>query len=481
MIVVASLLPATAAAHSFVEPYLLPVPFWLYVYACAATLVATFAIFGYFLGRESAHDTASISSIASLPTAATGTRFLLASLRGGALACLLLTVVAGFVGSGDPLRNIAMPLFWMVFLLGFAYVVALIGDLFELANPWRTIVDFIARVVPTFDRPRLAYPHWLGYYPALALYMSLIWLELFVLPRPATLSTALTIYTLITLAGVSAFGSRQWFHHGEMFSVFFRIVSWAAPIEYVAAKDFIRVRLRPPLRGAIDARPEHASLVLFILFMLSSTAYDAIHDTEFWLELYWQHLVHIAQPLWGTDMVQSQNVLMRGYFIYQRLGLLLSPLAYFGLYVLMLAWAKRLTRSPIPVRKLALDFAPSLVPIAIVYNVTHYYTLLLMQVSKLGRVATDPFGLGWNLFGLGMPEPASLLDMGFVWHSQVALVLIGHVSSVYLAHVAAMRVFANRRQAIVSQLPLLVLMVAYTAIGLYILSLPIGSPQIVGD
>jgi len=133
------------------------------------------------------------------------------------------------------------------------------------------------------------------------------------------------------------------------------------------------------------------------------------------------------------------------------------------------------------VRKLALDFAPSLVPIAIVYNVTHYYTLLLMQVSKLGRVATDPFGLGWNLFGLGMPEPASLLDMGFVWHSQVALVLIGHVSSVYLAHVAAMRVFANRRQAIVSQLPLLLLMVAYTAIGLYILSLPIGSPQIVGD
>jgi len=70
----------------------------------------------------------------------------------------------------------------------------------------------------------------------------------------------------------------------------------------------------------------------------------------------------------------------------------------------------------IRVRKLALDFAPSLVPIAIVYNVTHYYTLLLMQVSKLGRVATDPFGFDgtssvsasrsrrrcstWDLFGI---------------------------------------------------------------------------------
>jgi hypothetical protein len=40
----------------------------------------------------------------------------------------------------------------------------------------------------------------------------------------------------------------------------------------------------------------------------------------------------------------------------------------------------------------------------------------------------------------------------------------------------AVRTFANRRP-VVSQLPTLVLMVAYTVVGLWILSLPLGAEQ----
>jgi Na+-driven multidrug efflux pump len=63
--------------------------------------------------------------------------------------------------------------------------------------------------------------------------------------------------------------------------------------------------------------------------------------------------------------------------------------------------------------------------------------------------------------------------MGAVWHTQVALILVGHVVSVYLAHIIGANTYHTRRQVIVSQLSLLFLMVALTIIGLWVLSLPL--------
>ena len=38
--------PTAATAHTLVVPYTLPVPFWMYLFACGATLVLTFAALG---------------------------------------------------------------------------------------------------------------------------------------------------------------------------------------------------------------------------------------------------------------------------------------------------------------------------------------------------------------------------------------------------------------------------------------------------
>jgi hypothetical protein len=54
------------------------------------------------------------------------------------------------------------------------------------------------------------------------------------------------------------------------------------------------------------------------------------------------------------------------------------------------------------------------------------------------------------------------------------VLLAGHLVSIYLAHLTAMRIAANGR-VVLSQLPLLVLMVVYTVVGLWILSLPLGA------
>jgi hypothetical protein len=59
------------------------------------------------------------------------------------------------------------------------------------------------------------------------------------------------------------------------------------------------------------------------------------------------------------------------------------------------------------------------------------------------------------------------------WYGAVAIIVLGHVIAVYLAHMAALRLFGSHRGALVSQIPMLLLMVAYTSLSLWILAQPI--------
>ncbi len=65
------------------------------------------------------------------------------------------------------------------------------------------------------------------------------------------------------------------------------------------------------------------------------------------------------------------------------------------------------------------------------------------------------------------------MDAAFVWYSQVALIVAGHVIAVYLAHLISPRYFGGSKRALRSQAPMLVLMILYTISSLWILSQPI--------
>jgi hypothetical protein len=346
-------------------------------------------------------------------------------------------------------------------------------------NPWRVLVDWTEKLGINLSRPRVRYPKRLGYIPALAFYMALIWIELFTLPRPYLLSIALTAYTAANIVGAFLVGKETWFEYGELFGVFFFLVGTMAPVEYLdaPANGPARIRLRPPFVAALYERQKHASLAVFVLFMLSSTTYDAIHETFFWVSLYWQRLLPLLQPLWGDDVIQAQTAVTGWYVVYQRLGLVISPFLYLLFYLLVLACARVITKTRVPLSVLVSRFALSLVPIALVYHATHYYTVLITQLPSLLHLASDPFGWGWRLFPAAT-NPQVPLDMGFIWHTQVILMLGGHVVAVYLAHMMALVAFRSHAHGVLSQIPMLVLMVVYTCVGLWALSLPLALPQV---
>jgi hypothetical protein len=124
-----------------------------------------------------------------------------------------------------------------------------------------------------------------------------------------------------------------------------------------------------------------------------------------------------------------------------------------------------------------LRFAPTLLPIALAYHFTHYYTLLFTQGALLPWLLADPLGSGstWAWRWLGVPR-ASIPDAGLVWHTQVAVILAGHIVSVVLAHRVALEVYPSRWAATLSQLPMLLLMLLYTGSGLWILAQPLNPP-----
>ena len=181
-------LPSAASAHVFIQPYVLPVPFWMYLYACAATLVVSFAIVGYFVSSPITLQTYRTWDILREGSAwQAAWRWIVRGLRAGAVACLVLTITVGLFGPADPRANIGMTMFWVLFLLGFMYVTALVGNLYELINPLKTLVEWAEACGLELSRGPIRYPGGLGYIPAFAFYMALIWIELFALPRPSSL------------------------------------------------------------------------------------------------------------------------------------------------------------------------------------------------------------------------------------------------------------------------------------------------------
>ena len=461
------------AAHDLILRYDLPIPFDLYLYASAAVLVGTFALIAWFM-RGTASTARQTGPEFALPVGHLPRGFLL-PLRGVAFALLLLCVGAGLFATRDPDRNISVLLFWQLFLLGLLYSTALIGDVYALANPWQTLVEWTRGGRSERASPRFSYPVSWGYWPAMILYLALVGYELFVLPRPRPLAIELIVYTLIVLAGVWLFGKAAWFRYGEMFGVLLRIVGTLAPIAYHPSPNgtTCRVDLRPPFVAAAETRAEHMSLVVFVLFMLASTTYDGMHQTIFWMGLYYNHILALLHPLSGTDLIAAQAALEKWYGVYQRIGLVLFPFLYLAIYLGVLRLVKWATGTTLTVRELAFEFAFSIVPIAFVYNLAHYYTAILLRLPAVPYLITDPFGLGWNPFGFDRPSNEwPVLNMGLVWHTEVALIVIGHMVSVWLSHRVALRLFRSRREAMRSQLPMLLLMVIYTVVGLWVISLP---------
>jgi hypothetical protein len=272
---------------------------------------------------------------------------------------------------------------------------------------------------------------------------------------PATLGFAAFIYSLITWFGMYAYGREEWSRRGDAFSVYFELLSRLSPFAVRQQEDGRpRIVVRPPLAGLTE-RDAIPGTLAFVAVMLGSVGFDGLSRTARWL-------------VWRYDVVTSGSMGDLLAMLMNLGGLIATILVVAAAFLGAIAVARLVSRSDL---RLAGLFVFTLVPIALAYNVAHYFSLLINQSQYAIRMASDPLGRGWDLFGTAdFPTKLSLLSPKTIWYAQVAALVTGHVLGLVLAHDRAISVFRSARLALRTQYAMLALMVVYTVGGLWLLS-----------
>ena len=488
---IASLTAARTSAHGFGQRFDLPLPLWLWLTGAGATIVLTFVVMALFVkerrftARYPRLDLLRFRVVRWAANAKT-----VAIIRLLAVLLFVLSVCAGVFGNQNPYANLIPTMVWVVWWVGVAFVCALIGDLWTLVNPLRTLFAWAEAAYAALKKGRrlslgLNYPTWLGAWPAVLVFLGFAWAELIWGNKdvPSQLGATLIAYSVFTWLGMFVFGRESWLVHGEAFSIAFGVLARFAPIEFVAPSDEVprpQINLRPFGAGLMSSRPVRLSFMAFVILMLATVSFDGFQETALMQQLDTAaQASHAVSTLlfdlseWGFDESRVTRTLM----------LVVFAMAFVAVFWLAswitLRWTavwlgKQAAGTELTASVVACSFVLTMVPIAVAYHLSHYFSLLLTAGQFVIPLASDPFGWGWNLFGTaGYNVNLAIVSPYVFWYSAVAIIVLGHVIAVYLAHMAALRLFGSHRGALLSQVPMLLLMVAYTTLSLWILAQPI--------
>lgn len=471
---VVACLPTLAHAHAWSAPYYLPVPLWLYAYAATGTLIISFMMLAFASGtspRGTAQRAAAHENGLRVPAG------VLRAVQLASLLFLALLIISGIAGTQNPFRNLSMSGFWIWFYLGSMYVSALLGDLYAFANPFALLLRTAARYVPSLERGRYRCPSAFATYPALLAYTALIALELFGVGKPRDVSLFLLAYMAYALVGSFCFGRETWLERFDAFGVLCRLCAKLSPCKWRAIEhNAAAITLRNPVAEIAQEKPAHISIVAFLSLMLSSTAYDGLRDTAAWNALFWRNVYpHVVSvfPALGKNYALAGELILT----WQWCTFFLMGLVYYYAFRGFCALGAISSRSSPSGKSFAQQFCMALLPIAFFYSLCHYFTLFLVQGKQILSLLVDPLGLGWKVLPVTTAQDSvaqSLINVGYIWHAQVALILVGHIVSVYITHAIAVQRRELAETAIINQLPLLVLTIALTISGLWILSLPLA-------
>jgi hypothetical protein len=439
-------------AHGIVGRADLPVPLKWFFAAAAAVLVVSFIVLA--LGWERPR----LAAMRGRVLIETTPRALEVVLGVTGVAVFFITAYAGLIGTDVQSQNLAPTAVYVGFWVGVPFVSLLFGDVFALLSPWRAVgrgAGWVAKRLggeEGLPEP-LPYPERLGRFPAAAVLFGfaiceLCWARA---TEPGPLALIMLVYFVAMLIGMSLYGVDPWVRNADGFGVLFRLIGSLAPLGRVA---------RVPGSGAVRLAPVVGTAALLIV-SIGSTGFDGAKEGALF-----NGLAKDLQSFFRSLGVPIGPALEFGFVV----GLAAAVLIVAAIYTLGM-YGMRVPASVPNRRALARAFAHTLIPIAAGYLVAHYFSLLAYNGQDLWRLASDPLGKGSDLFGSAQNN----IDYGVVsatgiWYVQIGALVIGHVGALVLAHDRALELYGSARAATRSQVVMLILMVAFTWLGVGLLS-----------
>jgi hypothetical protein len=395
------------------------------------------------------------------------------------LRCLMLALLAyllvqAFGGAPDPNHNPAPRALYVLLWVGMVPASLVFGPVWRVLNPLRALhrgLSAVLRLPPDGYREP---PPALGYRPAALGLAAFVWLELVPGARadPPVVGGFMALYAVLITAGALRYGP-TWFDRADPFEAYSSLVAALSPIgraRYPGHHD--EVELRNPFRG-LNAVTPAPGLVAVLAVWWGSTVFDGVSGT----------------PLWATTSQVAAAA--------SGIPVELIATGVLAALIALVAISYRLATGA-----LARELVGTLIPIAVGYTIAHYASLLLVEGPRGLAQLADPSAPAVG----GAPAP--LLIAGI----QVAAILVGHVIGVIAAHdrvvalsptpgpapdpatpgsaaatatlgsapdtatpdpatpgpsADGMALTESRRLA--DQIPLVLLMIVYTMIGLYLL------------
>ena len=362
-------------------------------------------------------------------------------LRAAVLLLTLVVVAVALVGPPSPNDNLSPFALYVTLWVGLIPASLLLGSFWAYVNPLRALHAGLAKL--TGEAPAERRLPSLGYWPAAVALLVFVWLEL-VLPgraEPRTVGIFLVLYGVAQLVAGLWFGA-GWYARGDAFEVYSTLLGRMSPFGRRADGQLV---VRSPLDG-IDGLRQERGLTAVVMVLIGSTGFDGLSRTQYWQAGPGQEAYLTAVP--GT------------------LGLLVMIAIATVLYVGATLLAGVLTGQP--PRTQPGRYAHSLVPIAAGYAIAHYFSLLLLDGQATWILASNPFGRdGVDLFGTySNAIDYTAVSPRAIANVQIGAIVLGHVLGVLLAHDRAVR---TPHRATTGQLPLVVVMIAFTVGGLSLL------------
>ena len=312
----------------------------------------------------------------------------------------------------------------------------------------------------------LPYPARLGRWPAAVGLVAFAWLELAYTNRddPSTLALLACAYAAVQLVGMALYGVEQWTRNADAFGVAFGLYARLAPLHWRDRE----LRLRRPLSGA-PPLVAGAGTVAVLAAMIGTTTFDGFSQGTLWLG---GQGSPTGAATWLADRFASlglgpEHALEAA----STVGLLAVVLLVGGLFRLGIRGMRTVGEGHTEA-ELARGFVHTLIPIALAYLVAHYVSSLLLPGPGAGvpglRPARRRLGPLRDVVVGRSTTPSSARRRSGTSRSPRSSPATSPGSS--LAHDRALVVYRQPGDATRSQVWMLAVMVAFTCLGLWLLS-----------